>query len=222
MFNSVLRYYDESVIEYFKDIEIHDGVELRTPQIQFSIPSANGYKLIKDNENRTPILPMIVISRVNIAPNTTTPIIKNSITRPRILNLNSNTQIYDGIDILYYSLQYKLMFFSLTREIHNSILEQLAFKLHQKHYIKAHIEMLNHTIHTNNYLSDISINDSTGYEQMEDTNERIFIGDASFTVNAKLFKTQKNVATVLTLKEQGYMVDENKKVFEKVTDTNDF
>ena len=90
MFNSVLRYYDEAVIEYFKDIEIHDGVDLRTPQIQFSIPSSNGYKLDKDLENRTAILPLIVITRSSITPVSATPLIKNAITRPMILNLNEN------------------------------------------------------------------------------------------------------------------------------------
>jgi hypothetical protein len=217
LFNSVLRYYDEAVIEYFKDIEIHDGVELRTPQIQFSIPSTNGYKLIKDNENRTPILPMIVITRTNIAPNSATPMIKKSAIRPRILNLNSNTKTFDGIEILYYNLQYKIMFFSLTREMHNSILEQLAFKLYQDHYIKAHIEILNHNIQTNNYISDISINDSTGYEQIEDTAERVFIGDASFILDAKMFKAKKNVSSVLVFKEIGKLVETNQIIFEQET-----
>ena len=204
MFNSVLRYYDEAVIEYFKDIEIHDGVELRTPQIQFSIPSSNGYKLDKDLENRTAILPLIVITRSSITPVSATPLIKNAITRPMILNLNENGKIHEGIEVLYYGLNYKIAFFSLFREIHNSILEQIAFKLYQKHSIKAFIDISNHTIETNNYISDVSINDSTTYDQIDDTTERIFMGDGSFILNVKLFKAIRNTATVLQVKENIY------------------
>jgi len=204
MFNSVLRYYDEAVIEYFKDIEIHDGVDLRTPQIQFSIPSSNGYKLDKDLENRTAILPLIVITRSSITSVSATPLIKNAITRPMILNLNENGKIHEGIEVLYYGLNYKIAFFSLFREIHNSILEQIAFKLYQKHSIKAFIDISNHTIETNNYISDVSINDSTTYDQIDDTTERIFMGDGSFILNIKLFKAIRNTATVLQVKENIY------------------
>jgi len=204
MFNSVLRYYDEAVIEYFKDIEIHDGVDLRTPQIQFSIPSSNGYKLDKDLENRTAILPLIVITRSSITSVSATPLIKNAITRPMILNLNENGKIHEGIEVLYYGLNYKIAFFSLFREIHNSILEQIAFKLYQKHSIKAFIDISNHTIETNNYISDVSINDSTTYDQIDDTTERIFMGDGSFILNVKLFKAIRNTATVLQVKENIY------------------
>lgn len=207
MFNSVLRYYDEAVVEYFKDIQIHDGVELRTPQIQFSIPSSNGYKLDKDIENRTAILPLIVITRSSINPVSATPLIKNAITRPMILNLNENKKIYEGIEVLYYGLTYKLVFFSLIREMHNTILEQIAFKLHQNHCIKALIDITNHTIKTNNYISDISINDSTTYDQIDDTTEKLFMGDASFILNAKLFKSTRNTASILEIKETIYEKD---------------
>lgn len=213
MFNSVLRYYDEAVVEYFKDIVINDGIEFRSPQIQFSIPAANGYKLIKDPENNTAILPLIVITRTGISPNATTSMIKNSITRPRILNINPSTKVFDGVDIIYYNLNYKIAFFSLTREIHNTILEQLVFKLHKDHSIKAFIDILNHTIETNNYLTDISINDNMNYDQIDDTAERIFVGDAGFTMHASLYRTRRNVSSVLFTREEASIIEEDSKTF---------
>ena len=218
MFNSVLRYYDEAVIDYFKEIEIHDGIEFRNPQIQFSIPSSNGYKLDKDVENRTPILPLIVISRTGLNPVSATNIIKNAITRPMIFNINHSKKVFEGIEVLYYGLNYKVMFFSLQREMHNSILEQIAFKLHQNHSIKAFIEISNHNIETNNYISDINLSDSTTYEQIEDTNERIFVGEASFILNAKLFKVKRNTPSVLAVTNDIY---DNEKLTKEIVITED-
>jgi hypothetical protein len=194
------------------------ALNLEIRKFNFSIPSSNGYKLDKDVENRTPILPLIVISRNRFNPVSATNIIKNAITRPMIFNINHSKKVFEGIEVLYYGLNYKVMFFSLQREMHNSILEQIAFKLHQNHSIKAFIEISNHNIETNNYISDINLSDSTTYEQIEDTNERIFVGEASFILNAKLFKAKRNTPSVLAVTNDIY---DNEKLTKEIVITED-
>jgi len=195
MLSSVLRYYDEAVLNYYSTIQFDDGKETRNAQTVLAIPSRKGAELLLSNEV-TPVLPMIVVTRQEITPTPETFLIKNQITRPHILNLNENKNVYDGIEVMPYNMKYQLDFYSLQQQVHNIILEQLLFLTYKKAYIKTLIEINIHQIEVNAYIKDINYSDSTTYVQITDQSTRIFHGVISFTLCGFLYNDKRAVSTV--------------------------
>jgi len=195
---STLRYYDEAVVNYFKNITVEDGDgSRRTPQILFSIPSRQSLKLQLSNSS-TPLFPLLYVTRTGFSPANETNIVKGHVTRPHIFELNSSEHYFEGAEMLPYNLIYQLDYMTIVQEMHNQITEQLLFNLHKKHYIKVRIELSNIIIESNAYIDNINVNDSSSYDKVEDSVNRIFHGTIGFNLYAYLFDPKYATHSVLT------------------------
>lgn len=195
MKTSVLRYYDEAVLNFFSNISINDGVEIRNAQTVLAIASRKGTDLLL-SDDITPVLPMIVVTRTDISPSSATFMIKNQITRPQILKLNQNDDVYDGIEVMPFDLKYVVDFYSLQQEMHNYILEKMLFLTYKKATVKTLIDINNQKIEINPYIKDIAYSDTTTFTQVPDTSNRIFHGVFNFTLSAYLYNDVRAVTSV--------------------------
>lgn len=195
MKTSVLRYYDEAVLNFFSNISIDDGVEIRNAQTVLAIASRKGTDLLLSDDT-TPVLPMIVVTRTDISPTPATFMIKNQITRPQILKLNQNDDIYDGIEVMPFDLKYVVDFYSLQQEMHNYILEKMLFLTYKNATVKTLIDINNQKIEINPYIKDIAYSDTTTFTQVPDTSNRIFHGVFNFTLSAYLYNDVRAVTSV--------------------------
>ena len=205
---SVIRFYDESVIAYFKDnIKVDNGEGLESPQVTFALPSRQGVKL-DVSRSKTPILPLLAIIRTGLSPNPETKIVKNKIHRPMLYNISNDLTVYEGAEMMPYNINYQVDYFTLTQEMHNDITEQLLFNLYKRHYIKTFIEISNHNLEVNGYIYDVSLNDSTSYVELPDTSTRIFHGVATFNLYTMLLDPNYYTKTVLNINLEK-VIDEN-------------
>jgi len=205
---SVIRFYDESVIAYFKDnIKVDNGEGLESPQVTFALPSRQGVKL-DVSRSKTPILPLLAIIRTGLSPNPETRIVKNKIHRPMLYNISNDLTVYEGAEMMPYNINYQVDYFTLTQEMHNDITEQLLFNLYKRHYIKTFIEISNHNLEINGYIYDVSLNDSTSYVELPDTSTRIFHGVATFNLYTMLLDSNYYTKTVLDIKLEQKLVDD--------------
>lgn len=205
---SVIRFYDESVITYFKDnIKVDNGEGLESPQVTFALPSRQGVKL-DISRSKTPILPLLAIIRTGLSPNPETRIVKNKIHRPMLYNISNDLTVYEGAEMMPYNINYQVDYFTLTQEMHNDITEQLLFNLYKHHYIKTFIEISNHNLEINGYIYDVSLNDSTSYVELPDTSTRIFHGVATFNLYTMLLDPNYYTKTVLNINLEK-VIDEN-------------
>lgn len=205
---SVIRFYDESVIAYFKDnIKVDNGEGLESPQVTFALPSRQGVKL-DVSRSKTPILPLLAIIRTGLSPNPETRIVKNKIHRPMLYNISNDLTVYEGAEMMPYNINYQVDYFTLTQEMHNDITEQLLFNLYKRHYIKTFIEISNHNLEINGYIYDVSLNDSTSYAELPDTSTRIFHGVATFNLYTMLLDSNYYTKTVLNINLEK-VIDEN-------------
>lgn len=205
---SVIRFYDESVIAYFKDnIKVDNGEGLESPQVTFALPSRQGVKL-DVSRSKTPILPLLAIIRTGLSPNPETRIVKNKIHRPMLYNISNDLTVYEGAEMMPYNINYQVDYFTLTQEMHNDITEQLLFNLYKHHYIKTFIEISNHNLEINGYIYDVSLNDSTSYVELPDTSTRIFHGVATFNLYTMLLDSNYYTKTVLDIKLEQKLVDD--------------
>lgn len=198
---SYLRYYDNSVIEYFKTIYIETPEEVKIPQIAFALPSRQGIKL-QTSDNKTPLFPFISIIRTGLTPNNETRIVKNKITRPFLLNINKEMNLYEGAEFMPYNLNYQVDYFSLIQEQFNILTEKILFKLHKKHFIKTMIDFSNHNASVNGYISNVSFVDSTSYAEVPDNSSRMFHGTINFILETFLIDPNYATKSVLTINEE--------------------
>jgi len=69
--------------------------------------------------------------------------------------------------------------------------------MYKKHYIRIQIETNGHVITHNGYLSNISYNDATSYQQIAATATRIFHGVVTFSLEANILNTDFKTMAVL-------------------------
>ena len=205
---SIIRFYDESIIAYFKDnIKVDNGEGLKSPQVTFALPSRQGVKL-DISRSKTPILPLLAIIRTGLSPNPETKIVKNKIHRPMLYNISNDLTVYEGAEMMPYNINYQVDYFTLTQEMYNDITEQLLFNLYKRHCIKTFIEISNHNLEVNGYIYDVSLNDSTSYVELPDTSTRIFHGVATFNLYTMLLDPNYYTKTVLNINLEK-VIDEN-------------
>jgi len=215
---SFLRFYDEAVVSYFSNIKIEDGNGLRSPQVMLGTPSRQGVKLNVTNDT-TPVLPLISIVRTGMNATSETNLVKSHVTRPHVYSLNSTGKLYEGFETMPYNFVYQVDYFSLVQDMHNSITEQLLFRVHKNHYIKVLIDTTNHHYEVNPYIHSISLSDATTYTQIADNVSRIFHGTLGFSlygflINEK-FVTPSVLSTTIEIKDN---VDQNI-VYDTITET---
>lgn len=194
---SCISCFDEATIKYFSNnIKIEDGNCMRAPQVALAIPSRQGLNLTLNNEN-TPVLPIIVVTRDSIGFVNESPIVKKRIIRPSILSLNVNTKMYDGIDIMPCAYNYQINYFALYQEMFNLMTEQLLYNLVKKQCIKTVININNHTITSNALIKNVTIGDSTTYNQIADETSRMFHGNFSFSLYGFILNAEYATSSVL-------------------------
>lgn len=194
-----IRYFDNAVLSYFESIKIDDGSKVRTPQIALAIPSRQGLD-IKLNNEKYPVLPLIVVTRTNITSLPETGLVTRHVIRPMMFSLNSNLLAYDGVELMYVNYNYQIDYFAITEEMFNSIHQQLLFKLRKTKYVPVKIEENNHYIIHNGAIIDINFNDNTTRSQIPDNELRVFHATITFAVNG--FITNSEFATRSVLKIQ--------------------
>jgi hypothetical protein len=194
---SCLRYYDESVLNYFSDIYVDDGVEEhRLVQALLAIPSRLGVK-VELSEDNTPVFPMIVVTRSGMQPTNETFLLKGHITRPWFYNRVSDKKIYRGLEAMPYNLSYQIDMFSLFKETYNQLVEDILFKLYKRHSIRTQIDINGYSLMSNPYIKDVNYTDNTTYSKIEDTVNRIFHGTFTFNLFAMLFNDEWAQRSVL-------------------------
>lgn len=198
---SFLRYYDEAVINYFKSINFQNAVEGSnpTPQITFAIPSRKGVKLNIHPENLTPLLPLISITQINLSSTGETNIVKSRVTRPFVYKKDETDKYYYGVELMPYNINYQVDVFSILQNEHNSLREKILYNLHKKNYIKVELDVNNINISVNGYIYNISTTDSTSYNEIPDTSERLFHDSFSFSLYGFLLNSEYKEHTVLDI-----------------------
>lgn len=194
-----IRYFDEATMSYFESIKIEDGETIRTPQIALAIPSRQALD-IKLNNERYPVLPIIVVTRTGINQLPESGLVTAHVNRPMVFSLNSNTLVYDGVELMYVNYEYQIDYFALTEEMFNSMHQQILFKLRKKKYVPVKITDNNHYLVHNGAILNINFSDSTQYTQIPDTDLRIFHAVASFSVNGFITNAEFATRSVLKIK----------------------
>jgi hypothetical protein len=212
-----IRYFDAAVCDYFKDIKIEDGVERRTPQIAFAIPSRQGFDIKLNNEN-SPILPIIVVTRTGLTDPAESNIIKTHVNRPLIFNLTKNTKFFEGVEVLYQIYNYSIDIMALTDEMFNSIHEQVLYRFKKRQYVPVKITVNNHEIIYNAYLYNVGFTDSTTYAQVPDNVNRILRSTITFSVYGMILNDEYANRSVLDIKTKNTAIDNNGNVIASTTD----
>ena len=196
---SVIRFYDESVVAYFKDnIKVDTGEGVDSPQVTFALPSRQGVKL-EVSESKTPLLPLLAVVRTGLSPNPETKIVKSKVNRPMLYSISSDKRVYEGAEMMPYNINYQLDYFTLTQEMYNEISEKLLFCLFKRHSVKTFVEISNHNLEVNGYIHDVSLTDSTPYVELPDTSTRIFHGTATFSLYTMLLDPNYYTRSVLDI-----------------------
>lgn len=198
--SSCSRIFDEAVVKYFNVIKVEDGEVRRTPQIAMAIPSRQTFDIELNNEN-TPILPLIVITRVGKGEIAESNIVRKHRTRPIIMTLNKNQKAFSGIELMPWLYNYQVDYFSLTKEMFEDMDNQIAFRLKKHNWVKAINSLNDTTITSNAYLYNVSFSDATTYTEVADTTNRIFHGSANFTIYGYISNEEYATRSVLKIDE---------------------
>ncbi len=195
---SCIRCFNEAVVNYFTKIQIEDGLEKRSPQVALAIPSRQGLSLNLNNEN-TPIMPIIVVTRNSLNLINESYMARRRTIRPLIYSLNKNNKTYDGIELMHCTYGYQIDYMALYQDMFDSMTEQIIFNTVEKNYIKTLININNHTIKTNALIQNVTINDSTTYNQMPDESNRVFHGSISFLLYGFIANDEYSTRSVLDI-----------------------
>ena len=200
--SSNLRYYDEAVQSYCKELVIESDEYIHIPQVITATPSSLGANL-NITESFTPEFPFIVILRTGLTPVPETKIVNSHITRPLITTLNTTETYHDGIELMPYSLSYQIDYFNLTHDLHNLTTENFLFRLTKHHYVKVIIGTQYHNIKTNCYISNVSFSENlSSMVEIPNSSNRIFQGTVSFSLYGYLIDTNYAKKSVINIKHE--------------------
>lgn len=195
MANSI-RNYDEALIQYFSNIQIDDGIELRYPQVVLSIPSFQGSKL-QVSESWTPIFPIITITRVGLSHHQASEIIKARKLRPFVSRINFDNKTFSQAEVMPYIINYKLDIWSLTMEQCLSLSEEIIFKIENEPYVETHFNINNVNMFLPGYIQNFNFNDGTSYELIGDEDNRIIKHTITLDLFSYFVKSNKSTKSVL-------------------------
>ena len=205
---SALRHYDAAVLDYLDFIEVGNGKDTFKPQIQLAIPSRSGVKVNIDENNQTPLLPLLVVSRRSLSPVTESKIMYSRLTRPYKIWRNVNSRKYEGIEFMAYIANYQVNIITDNMETYNSIVEQLLFKLMYKRYIRVKIDVKGQNFSTNAPITDVSVSDNISYDSIPDSETRLLMGTFTFNLHITFYNTKFGINEVDKIGDIETKVDE--------------
>lgn len=205
---SALRHYDAAVLDYLDFIEVGNGKDTFKPQIQLAIPSRSGVKVNIDENNQTPLLPLLVVSRRSLSPVTESKIMYSRLTRPYKIWRNVNSRKYEGIEFMAYVANYQVNIITDNMETYNSIVEQLLFKLMYKRYIRVKIDVKGQNFSTNAPITDVSVSDNISYDSIPDSETRLLMGTFTFNLHITFYNTKFGINEVDRIGDIETKVDE--------------
>lgn len=205
---SALRHYDAAVLDYLDFIEVGNGKDTFKPQIQLAIPSRSGVKVNIDENNQTPLLPLLVVSRRSLSPVTESKIMYSRLTRPYKIWRNVNSRKYEGIEFMAYVANYQVNIITDNMETYNSIVEQLLFKLMYKRYVRVKIDIKGQNFSTNAPITDVSMSDNISYDSIPDSETRLLMGTFTFNLHITFYNTKFGINEVDRIGDIETKVDE--------------
>lgn len=205
---SALRHYDAAVLDYLDFIEVGNGKDTFKPQIQLAIPSRSGVKVNIDENNQTPLLPLLVVSRRSLSPVTESKIMYSRLTRPYKIWRNVNSRKYEGIEFMAYVANYQVNIITDNMETYNSIVEQLLFKLMYKRYVRVKIDVKGQNFSTNAPITDVSVSDNISYDSIPDSETRLLMGTFTFNLHITFYNTKFGINEVDRIGDIETKVDE--------------
>ena len=205
---SALRHYDAAVLDYLDFIEVGNGKDTFKPQIQLAIPSRSGVRVNIDENNQTPLLPLLVVSRRSLSPVTESKIMYSRLTRPYKIWRNVNSRKYEGIEFMAYVASYQVNIITDNMETYNSIVEQLLFKLMYKRYVRVKIDVKGQNFSTNAPITDVSVSDNISYDSIPDSETRLLMGTFTFNLHITFYNTKFGINEVDRIGDIETKVDE--------------
>ena len=205
---SAFRHYDAAVLDYLDFIEVGNGKDTFKPQIQLAIPSRSGVKVNIDENNQTPLLPLLVVSRRSLSPVTESKIMYSRLTRPYKIWRNVNSRKYEGIEFMAYVANYQVNIITDNMETYNSIVEQLLFKLMYKRYVRVKIDVKGQNFSTNAPITDVSVSDNISYDSIPDSETRLLMGTFTFNLHITFYNTKFGINEVDRIGDIETKVDE--------------
>ena len=178
------------------------------PQIQLAIPSRSGVKVNIDENNQTPLLPLLVVSRRSLSPVTESKIMYSRLTRPYKIWRNVNSRKYEGIEFMAYVANYQVNIITDNMETYNSIVEQLLFKLMYKRYVRVKIDIKGQNFSTNAPITDVSMSDNISYDSIPDSETRLLMGTFTFNLHITFYNTKFGINEVDRIGDIETKVDE--------------
>jgi len=180
--------YEEALLTYFKDLEIHDGETTRNPQVVLAITSRSSSDLIT-SDNFTPILPMLTLTRTGINKIDATHIVKTHITRKFRMRATQNLKTFMNADFMPIELGYKLDIWSLYTAHHLSLAEQIVWKIEKTPWINVLQDAQGVPHVTPGYIREWNAGEQTTYENISEESYRILKMSFDFRLFAQLLNT---------------------------------
>lgn len=218
--SKTIRFYDEALKNYFRDVRVEDGESYRSPQVIMATASRRKNYSLEMSDDNQPLMPLITLIREGVDRNDKiTGMVKNQLIRPPVFKRGENWKYYIGNYIMPYYINYKLDVWSLTQDMNLGIIEQLIWKLERRPYLELSIVMNDINFQIRSRIEDYNLNDITTYEEFGDETFRIFRNNVSFKLDARLISDQWITPSIVKINENIVITDETNLLDDKWLET---